>query len=143
MTINLDSNVLQLAEQEAKARHTTLPEVVAHQLRVMARNWQESKSGKTAVTDALRGAVKLPPDFDERAALTEELQKKHGAIQHFAAKAEGGISAIVTRNKVITPAAKFQSCYRTNFSRRANRRRSDELSRRQRGCGHSVSSLAT
>ena len=78
LTINLDSEVLQLAEQEAKAHHTTLPEVVAHQLRVMARNWQESKAGRTAITDSLRGAVKLPPDFNERAALTEELQKKHG-----------------------------------------------------------------
>jgi hypothetical protein len=77
LTIDLDADVLQLAEQEARSRHTTLPEVVAHQLRVMARNWQESKAGKTPVTDALRGAVKLPPDFDGRAAVTEELQKKH------------------------------------------------------------------
>jgi hypothetical protein len=78
LTINLDSDVFQSAEQEAKARHTTPPEVVSHQLRVMARNWQDSRAGKTPVTDALRGAVKLPPDFDERSALTEELQKKHG-----------------------------------------------------------------
>ena len=78
LTINLDADVLQLAEQEARSRDTTLPEVVAHQLRVMARNWQESKAGKTPVTDALRGAVKLPPDFDERMTLTEELQKQHG-----------------------------------------------------------------
>lgn len=78
LTVNLDSGTLQLAEQEARARHTTLPEVVAHQLRVMARNWQDSRAGRTPVTDALRGAVKLPPDFDEHAALTEELQKQHG-----------------------------------------------------------------
>ena len=78
LTINLDSDVLQLAEQEARARHTTLPEVVAHQLRVMARNWQDSRAGKTPLTDELRGIVKFPPDFEERAALTEELQKKHG-----------------------------------------------------------------
>jgi predicted transcriptional regulator len=78
LTINLDADVLQLAEQEARARHTTLPEVVAHQLRVMARNWQDSRAGKTPLTDALRGAVKLPPDFDEGTALTEDLQKKHG-----------------------------------------------------------------
>ena len=71
LTINLDSDVLQSAEQEAKARHTTLPEVVAHQLRVLARNWQDSRAGKTPVTDALRGAVQLPPDFEERTALTE------------------------------------------------------------------------
>jgi hypothetical protein len=78
LTINLDADVLHLAEEEAKARHTTLPEVVAQQLRVMARNWQDSRTGKTPVTDSLRGAVKLPPDFNERAAITEELQKKHG-----------------------------------------------------------------
>ncbi len=78
LTINLDSDVLRLAEQEARARHTTLAEVVAHQLRVMARNWQESRAGKTPLTDALRGAVKLPPGFDGTAVLIEELQKKHG-----------------------------------------------------------------
>jgi hypothetical protein len=78
LTINLDSEVLQLAEQEARARHTTLPEVLVQQLRVMARNWQESRMGKTPTTDALRGAVKLPPDFNVADTLSEELQKKHG-----------------------------------------------------------------
>jgi hypothetical protein len=78
LTVNLDADVLQLAEQEARARHTTLPEVVARQLSVMARNWQDTRAGKTPATDALRGAVKLPPDFDEQRVLTEELQKKHG-----------------------------------------------------------------
>jgi Rod binding domain-containing protein len=75
LTIHLDPEVLQLAEQEAKARHTTLPEVVAQQLRVMARNWQESRAGNTPITDSLRGAVKLPPDFDKRVVLVEELLK--------------------------------------------------------------------
>jgi hypothetical protein len=100
-TVNLDSEVLQLAEQEARARHTTLSGVVAQQLRVMARNWQESQAGGTPLTDGLRGAITLPSDFDERAALTEELQKKHfeDGIQYFSAKAEGGVIAIVTRNK--------------------------------------------
>jgi len=78
LTINLDADVLELAEQQARARHTSLTEVITHQLRVMARNWQASHAGRTPITDELRGAVKLPPGFDERAALTEELQKKHG-----------------------------------------------------------------
>jgi len=78
LTVKLDSDVLELAEREALARHTTLPEVVAHQLRVMARNWQDSRAGKTPLTDALRGVVNLPPDFDEHAVLMEELQKRHG-----------------------------------------------------------------
>lgn len=78
LTISLDAAVLQSAEEEARARHTTVPEVVAHQLSVMARNWQASRAGQTPVTDALRGAVTLPPDFDTRTTLAEELQKKHG-----------------------------------------------------------------
>ena len=67
LTIELDSEVLQFAEEAARERHTTVPEVVTHQLRVMARNWQESKAGKTPVTDSLRGAVKISPDFLTRA----------------------------------------------------------------------------
>lgn len=78
LTLNLEFDVLQLAEREAQARHTTLPEVVGQQLRIMARNWQDSQAGKTPLTDALRGAVKLPADFDPRTAVTEELLKKHG-----------------------------------------------------------------
>ena len=79
LTVDLDSGVLELAEQEARARHTRLPDVVARQLRVMAHNWQDRLAGRTPVTDSLRGAVKLPPDFDEGATLTQELQKKHGS----------------------------------------------------------------
>jgi hypothetical protein len=78
LTVNLDSEILELAEQQARARHTTLSEVIARQLMLMARNWQDSRAGKTPTTDALRGVVKLPPEFDEQMALTEELLKKHG-----------------------------------------------------------------
>ena len=78
LTVTLDAETLRLAEEEAQVRHTTLPEVVAQQLRVMARNRHESREGRTPVTDALRGAVILPPDFDERAALTGELRAKYG-----------------------------------------------------------------
>ena len=78
LTIDLDSEVLELAEREALARDTTLSAVVTEQLRVMARNWQESRAGRTPVTDALRGAVKLPDGFSPRDVLAGELGKKHG-----------------------------------------------------------------
>ena len=78
LTINLDSDVLASADQEAKARRTTLSEVVAHQVRVMAQNWQKSRAGETPLTDSLRGAIKLPADYDEKAAVTEALRGKNG-----------------------------------------------------------------
>ena len=73
LTLNVEADVIASAEQEARLRHTTLTEVVGRQLLVMASNWQDSRAGRTPITDALRGAVKLPPDFVARAALTEEL----------------------------------------------------------------------
>jgi hypothetical protein len=78
LTVDLDNEVLALAEQEARARHTTVADVVRQQLNVMAKNWRDSHSGKTPITDNLRGSVKLPPNFDPEKSLTEELQKKHG-----------------------------------------------------------------
>lgn len=78
LIVELEPEVMALAEQEAQARHTTLPAVVGQHLRVMARNRQESRAGRTPVTDALRGTVQLPADFDRRATLTEALQQRHG-----------------------------------------------------------------
>ena len=78
LTVDLDNEVLALAEQEARARHTTVVEVISHQLEVMAKNWRDSHAGKTPVTDNLRGSVKLSSDFDVKKTLAEELQKKHG-----------------------------------------------------------------
>ncbi len=77
LTIELDSDVLRAAERGGSTSHH-VPGVVALQLRVMALNWQESRTGRTPVTDQLRGSVTLPTDFDERAVLAEEMQKKHG-----------------------------------------------------------------
>ena len=78
LTIDLDPRVLQHAEQEALLRHTTVADIVSRQIQIMALNWQDSQAGKTPVTDALRGVVPLPHDFEERAALTAELALKHG-----------------------------------------------------------------
>jgi hypothetical protein len=77
LTVNLEPDVLASAEQAARARHTTVAEVVGQQLRVMARNWQDSRANRTPITDSLRGTVTLPAEFDPRAALTVELAKRH------------------------------------------------------------------
>lgn len=78
VTLEIEREILDSAELQAKARETSVAEVLIGQLRVMAQNWEDSRAGRTPITDSLRGAVKLPPDFDARTALTEELQKKYG-----------------------------------------------------------------
>ena len=78
VTLEIEREILDSAELQAKARETSVAEVLIGQLRVMAQNWEDSRARRTPITDSLRGTVKLPPDFDARTALTEELQKKYG-----------------------------------------------------------------
>ncbi len=67
LTVKIDAELLELAEQEARARNTTLPEIITQQLQVMARNRQDTCAGKSPITDSLRGVITLPPGFDEKA----------------------------------------------------------------------------
>ena len=61
-------------------------------------------------------------------ALSSRFKDFEDAIQHFAVKAEGGISAIVTRNQAIMPPAKSPFCRPTSISRSANRPSSNSAS---------------
>ncbi len=78
LTVQLDAEVLQFAEQEARAHRVTLPEVVRRQLTVMAENWRDSHAGRTPLTDALRSSLVLPPEADTREVVGEGLRKKYG-----------------------------------------------------------------
>ena len=78
LTVQLDAEVLQFAEQEARAHQMTLPEIVQRQLSVMAQNWRASQVGQTPVTDELRGSFRLPPETNYRELIVEKLRKKYG-----------------------------------------------------------------
>ncbi len=75
--LELDPQILHEAELEARRRNTTLARIVARQLGIMSLNWKESQSGKTPLTDFLRGAVQLPEDFDLKTTLEIELASKY------------------------------------------------------------------
>ena len=78
LTVQLDAEVLDFAEPEARAHQMTLPEIVQRQLGVMAQNWRASQAGLTPVTDELRGSLHLPPETNCRELIVGELRKKYG-----------------------------------------------------------------
>jgi hypothetical protein len=78
LTIQLDQDILNAAEKQASAQNTTLPKILSLQLLIMAENWRDSHSGKTPVTDFLRGSVQLPPNPDWKAIVATEIDRKHG-----------------------------------------------------------------
>lgn len=77
LTISLDSEILEMAAKGASVHHTTVEDLVTQQLRVIARNWQESRSGATPITDSLRGSVAWPLQEAEDSLLAEEIGKRH------------------------------------------------------------------
>jgi len=77
LNLDLDPEILREAEMEAHSRNTTLASIIAWQLGIMALNWKESQSGKTPLTDFLRGSVRLPANFDLQAALENELSSEY------------------------------------------------------------------
>ncbi len=78
LKIEVESEMLRLAEEAAEAQRTTVPEWVTHQLKMMASNWEDSRAGRTPLTDALRGAMSLPAGFKTRPFLEAELEARHG-----------------------------------------------------------------
>jgi hypothetical protein len=79
LTLHLDAELLRLASEEAEARQTTLPDLMARQVEIMAQNRRDSRAGHTPVTDALRGTMALPAGFDEDTAIADALREKHEA----------------------------------------------------------------
>ncbi len=89
LTVNLDSEILQLAEQEARARHTTLPEVVARQLRVWLAIGRRAGRARHRPRMHCAAAAKLPthprlyqsgPMTGQQYSISKEyaLQEAHG-----------------------------------------------------------------
>lgn len=77
LVIEVDQDVLDSAEKSAKARNTTVNEVVADQLKWMAENWRQSQAGKTPITDSLRGIAHAGAAGSQD-LLADQLMKKHG-----------------------------------------------------------------
>lgn len=78
LTVQLDAEVLQSAEQEARAHRMTLPEMVRRQLTIMADNWRDSQAGRTPLTDELRGSFVLPTASVPQEMVSEGLRQKYG-----------------------------------------------------------------
>lgn len=78
LTVQLDAEVLQSAEQEARAHRMTLPEMVRRQLTIMADNWRDSQAGRTPLTDELRGSFVLPAASVPQEMVSEGLRQKYG-----------------------------------------------------------------
>ena len=77
-SLDVDPEVLRLAEEAAGARQISLSKMISEYLETVADNRRDSSAGKSPVTDSLRGSVKLPENFDQREAVEEALGQKYG-----------------------------------------------------------------
>jgi hypothetical protein len=78
--LELEDHLVALAREEAEARHTNLHDVVAHLLRAMAANREQSRAGETPIADELRGCLSSIPEGKGRVSVEEALGAKYGDI---------------------------------------------------------------
>nr|GFD43322.1 hypothetical protein [Tanacetum cinerariifolium] len=84
LTITLDDNLLQAAQEYARQHGQKLDALVARLLadtvRPTASEPQQTETieERLAMVRQLSGSVKLPADFDYRVVVAEELAKKYG-----------------------------------------------------------------
>lgn len=76
LSLEVPAEVLRRAEEEARRHRTTVSELVARQLEVLALNWETSVAGKSPITDSLRGVVSLPPGLEVKDVVIEERLRK-------------------------------------------------------------------
>ena len=81
LTITLDDNLLQAAQEYARQHGQELDALVARLLADAVRPTApqlQAPAERLAMVRKLAGSVKLPADFDYREVVAEELAKKYG-----------------------------------------------------------------
>ncbi len=79
LTLTLEKEVIETAKVFAKEKGQSLSELVENYFKLLTRNSAKSKQNQLSPkVKALKGILKVQPDFDYKEVLKEEIIKKHG-----------------------------------------------------------------
>ncbi len=76
LTLSVEESVIKRAKSYAKNTGRSLSELIESYLQSLTSDQSDSKQLSPKLKK-IAGAVKLPPDFDEKQALREYLESKH------------------------------------------------------------------
>ncbi|MCE2772332.1 MAG: DUF6364 family protein [Bacteroidetes bacterium] len=77
LTITLEAEIIARAKRYAKKSGRSVSDIVESYLAVLTEEEEETEKLSPKLK-RLKGAIKLPKDFDEDATLLDAITKKHG-----------------------------------------------------------------
>jgi predicted CopG family antitoxin len=78
LTLTIQDEVIRKAKAYAKKKNRSLSDIIENYLKsITAENSTEEKPKTSPVVKSLKGAFKLPADFDYKKELAKAIQSKH------------------------------------------------------------------
>ena len=77
LTLTIEQSLIEKAKVYAKSSGRSLSDIVENYFKVLVKKNDALKSESTPITDALRGSIRVPKDFDYKEELTKALIEKH------------------------------------------------------------------
>ncbi|MDP2187290.1 MAG: DUF6364 family protein [Sphingobacteriaceae bacterium] len=77
LTLTMDPLIIEQAKKYAKQRGRSLSDLIENYLKAIVMPVEEAKLDLPPTVKALKGAFKLPADFDYKKAMTDALTEKY------------------------------------------------------------------
>ena len=77
LTLTIEKSVIEKAKTYARKSERSLSDLIENYLRILTREDKNPQVELSANLKSMKGAFKLPKDFDYKENLTEELSKKY------------------------------------------------------------------
>ena len=77
LTLTIEQTIIEKAKTYAKGKGRSLSDIIENYLKAITKDHQESKTKPTPIVKSLKGAFKVPEDFDYKKELTKGLTDKY------------------------------------------------------------------
>ena len=77
LTLTIEQSVIEKAKHYARKKERSLSDLIENYLKALVNEETDSEQGLTATVKSLKGAFKLPKDFNYKKELTDRLAEKY------------------------------------------------------------------
>ncbi len=77
LTLTIEQSVIEKAKNYARKKERSLSDLIENYLKAVVNEDNDNDEGLTPTVKSLKGAFKLPKDFDYKKELTDRLTEKY------------------------------------------------------------------
>jgi predicted CopG family antitoxin len=77
LTLTIKQEIIEKAKQYAKSKNRSLSDIIENYLKLLTKKETKSTSNLDPSIDSLKGAFKMPENFDYQKELQDRIEKKY------------------------------------------------------------------